>query len=120
MFTFEDTYTYTWPVTVYQPVDGRMEKQQFTGTFKAVPRKRIFPDTQPATVREAEEQTLGVIREAFEGFSGIYERDANGELVEMLVTDANIERLLDDFHVRQGLWAAIEESMMRGGLRVKN
>lgn len=86
-FVLDQSATYTWPVTLLIPTDGRREKHTFDAEFRRLPQTRINEIVRQARrmsvstsddVEELEDQDAA--RELLAGWSGIH--DAKGEPIK--------------------------------------
>ena len=80
MFVLKDDHTYTWPVTIPVPGEGRHERHRITCKFRALPQDRLdelVGGPLAGTGDRAGSPDAAVLREALIGWDGVQDEDGN-------------------------------------------
>lgn len=111
MFVISQKDTFTWPVPIEIPGEGKAAKSQFTAEFKRLPQSRmdvlLTPDTAPTDDE--------LVREVMVGWKEI--KDEAG--VDLEFNPVNLSRLLEVTGMRRAIALAFMEAML-GGAKRKN
>lgn len=120
MFTFDEAYTFDWPVVVQLPVDGDYQAFEFTGTFRMVEEDALFarsgelePSGDIAAVIAGERDKMA---ERLVGWKGISTPDGS----ELRFSTERRDQLLKQRPVREAVTKAYFDAVIRGALAEKN
>lgn len=112
MFKLSQSEAYFWPVVVEFPVDGRTDKQDFSGKFKRLKQSRlkeIADQIQAGKITDSE-----LVREILVGWKDIKGEDGQ----DLPFTSDALDRLLDVPLVSQAIVTAFFNSVT--GAKIKN
>jgi hypothetical protein len=111
-FVLKQSDSYSWPVKVDLPEDGKLKRHTFEAEFKNVSQSRFQEMIDQSSAGEIND--IDVVREVMVGWSGIL--DDKGE--EMPFVKAKFEELLDVLGISSAIATAFIESRM--GAKRKN
>ena len=112
-FVIKRKESFSWPVKVDLPEDGKFRRHTFEAEFKNIPTSRfqeLLDLSQTGDINDVD-----IVREVMIGWSGIL--DDNGE--EMPFVKAKFDELLEVFGIPQAIAQAFVESQT-GGAKRKN
>jgi hypothetical protein len=111
-FVLKQSDSYSWPVKVDLPEDGKLRRHTFEAEFKNISQSRFQEMIDQSNAGEIND--VDVVREVMVGWSGIL--DDKGE--EMPFVKAKFEELLDVLGIPSAIATSFIESRM--GAKRKN
>lgn len=111
MFVVSQKDTFTWPVQIEVPGEGKALKSQFTAEFKRLPQSRMDDFLTPETAPRDED----LVREVMVGWKDV--KDEAG--AELEFNPVNLNLLLEVAGMRRAIALAFIEAML-GGAKRKN
>lgn len=120
MFTFDENYTFDWPVTVEMPAAGAVQRAEFTARFRLVEEDELFarkqegePSADITALLDGERRTMG---DRLVGWSGIETPDGQ----PLPFSAENRDRLLRQRPIREALANAYFDAVLRRKVSEKN
>ncbi len=108
-FVLKQSDSYSWPVKVDLPEDGKFKRHTFEAQFKNIPTSRfqeLLDLSQAGDINDVD-----IVREVMTGWSGILDDDGN----EMPFVKAKFEELLEVFGIPQAIAQSFVESQTGRG-----
>lgn len=120
MFTFDENYTFNWPVTVELPAAGAAQRAEFTARFRLVEEDELFARRQDGEASADITALLDGERRAMAdrlvGWDGIETPDGQ----PLPFTSENRDRLLRQRPIREAVANAYFDAVLRRKVAEKN